>query len=174
MSVFKRLFARKHTDAAPHSHLASGMSQAAGQSKNGTRRELLRMVLRDTLSTHGIPHAWIGADVLANTSSSGVRSIHLRLVIKHWDPRLLTHSVALQQALIERATSFDPFASEWLSGISWRFALADDSACPPMPEAIVWTSQPAPYAAQPVAARGGSADGQAAGRHRLCCVGCRL
>jgi hypothetical protein len=145
MGLLKRLFTGMRPETAsssvPHSQLASGVSQSPGQTQNGNRREMLRVVLRDTLNKHGIPSAWIAAEVLGTTSSRGLRGIHWRLVVKHWDPRLLTHGVALQQALIKRLTSFDPLASEWLTGISWQFALADESACPPLPNASVWTAQ---------------------------------
>jgi len=147
MSFLKRLLAGKRHDPAsspdPHSQFASGMSKTAGHMQNGNRREMLRVVMRDTLNKHGIPSAWIAAEVLGTTSSTGARGLHWRLVVKHWDPRLLTHGVALQQALIKRLTSFDPLASEWLTGISWQFALDDESACPPLPDASVWTAREA-------------------------------
>jgi hypothetical protein len=125
-----------------HSQMPSSMAQHQPLSQSATRRELLRVVLRETLQRHGIPSQWIGAECLTATSRTGERGIHWRLLIKHWDPRLLMHCVAIQNALIKRVMTFDPVASVWLSGISWQFALADESECPPLPHPGSWTSEP--------------------------------
>jgi hypothetical protein len=107
-----------------------GDEQAADASV--ARRELLRVALRDTLNNHGIPPAWLGAETLVTTSRAQ-RGIHWRLLVKHWEPQLLLHSVALQQNLMKRLMALDPKADSWLMGISWQFALPDESVCPPMP-----------------------------------------
>lgn len=125
-----------------HSQISSGLSQQLAVSQGSTRRELLRVVLRDTLNRHGIPTAWIAAELLTTTSRQGERGLHWRLHVLHWDPRLLTHAVALQNALIRRVLAFDPLAANWLKGISWQFALEDESECPPLPHAGTWM-QPA-------------------------------
>lgn len=147
MSLFERLFGLQRKASAapasrPHSQLNSVMSQQGPSSATQTRRELLRVVLRDTLNRHGIPTAWIAAEVLTSTSRTGEKGIHWRLVIKHWDPRLMLHGVAIQHALIKRVTTFDPLASSWLTGISWQFQLADESLCPALPPPPVWTAEP--------------------------------
>lgn len=127
-----------------HSHLASAYSVqgAPGPSTNSTRRELLRVVLRDTMNRHGIPSAWLSAETLIATSRNREQGIHWRLRVLHWDPRLMLHAVAFQHSLIGRVMTFDPMAGNWLMGISWQFALPDESVCPPMPHAMVWTSPP--------------------------------
>jgi hypothetical protein len=131
-----------------HSQLSSeGMSQQLAQSQNTTRRELLRVVLRDTLNRHGIPTAWITAELLSTTSRTGERGVHWRLHVKHWEPRLLEHSVGLQNALIKRVLTFDPLAANWLNGISWQISLDDESMCPPLPASATWTAQQQPLRA---------------------------
>lgn len=134
-------------------------SAAPAGSQNATRRELLRVVLRDTLQRHGIPTSWIAGETLIATSRQHASGIHWRLVIKHWDPRLLAHGVAFQHALIKRVMSFDPLASGWLMGISWQFQLADESVCPPLPHAGTWTAEPrGPAPAAPPVLPGGAGD----------------
>lgn len=140
-----------------HSQLSSGMSQQLAVSQNTTRRELLKVVLRDTLNRHGIPTPWITAELLTTTSRSGERGVHWRLHIKHWDARLLTCTVALQNALIKRVMTFDPLAVNWLNGISWQISIADESMCPPMPNPTSWTVN-ARAAAQPQPEQQGSGD----------------
>jgi hypothetical protein len=101
---------------------------------------MLGLALRDTLTHKGIPAAWLSAEMLLFTSRGREPGIHLRLLIKHWDPRLLLHAVALQNALIVRLLALDPLASDWLMGISWQFALPDEGPCPPMPHPGSWTA----------------------------------
>lgn len=168
MSFFNRILGRSATPSSrPSSQIASVQSQQPHRAASiaTTRRELLRSTLRDTLNRHGIPASWITCETLVTTSRTREQGIHWRLVIHHWDSRLLVHGIAFQQSLIKRVTTFDPLASAWLMGISWQFALADESACPPMPHPGVWTSAsgsappvPAQQAQVPAARSGGSAD----------------
>jgi hypothetical protein len=145
MGFFQSMFGmgRGKPSAPPssqmHSQLSSGMSQQLAVSQNTTRRELLKVVLRDTLNRHGIPTPWITAELLTTTSRSGERGVHWRLHIKHWDARLLPCTVSLQNSLIKRVMTFDPLAVNWLNGISWQLSLADESMCPPMPNPTSWT-----------------------------------
>ena len=157
MSILTHLFGSRRqqpppASVSPGSHLESSTQAASASPANiATRRELLRVVLRDTLTRHGIPAGWIGAEVLTSTSRNGAHGVHWRLQVKHWDERLMVHSVALQNNLIKRLMAFDPMASSWLTGISWQFALADESMCPPLPPARVWTAEPkmSPWTVQP-------------------------
>lgn len=104
------------------------------------------MVLRDTLRLHGLPADWIAAELLTSGSRDGKQGIHMRLLLKHWEPRLLVHAPALQDSVSSRLKMFDPLAAHWFTGISWQFALADASGCPPMPVTSFWT---APVAVAP-------------------------
>jgi hypothetical protein len=150
MSFWKSLFGvaqrpASHASVPQHSQLGSGHSQHSKNATSnpmGTRREMLRVVLRDTLTRHGIPYAWIVGEMLNATSRGREPGLHWRLVIKHWDPRLMLHGVALQNSLIKRVMTFDPMAANWLMGITWQFALEDESLCPAMPHAGTWTAQP--------------------------------
>ena len=166
MSFFSRLFGFSRAPAAapqsrPHSQLASAQhSVSPNTSQSATRRELLRVVLRDSLNRHGIPASWIGAEMLVATSRNRDSGIHWRLVVKHWEPRLMTHAIAFQHTLIRRIMTFDPMASSWLMGISWQFALPDESVCPAMPHPVTWTLEPhEPFVApKPPVIAGGSGD----------------
>jgi hypothetical protein len=148
MSFLKQIFGMSTRGPNSTSKTYSMLSPATSPpsrstaSDSTTRRELLRVVLRNTLNRHGIPTTWIGAEMLLATSRNREPGIHWRLMIRHWDPRLLTHAVALQNALIVRVLAFDPLAAQWLMGISWQFSLPDESLCPPMPHPGTWTSEP--------------------------------
>ncbi|HVZ43527.1 MAG TPA: hypothetical protein VHA82_06930 [Ramlibacter sp.] len=161
MDLLARIFGKR---AAPpsrhHSELGSTHSQspsmhpqqpkAPDTAATATRRELLKVVLRDTLRRQGIPAEWVAAEVFTATSRSRNDSgLHWRLVLRHWDARLPNHLVALQNALVARALAIDPMAHEWLMGVSWQFALQDESQCPALPHPGSWTSTPREQAVVP-------------------------
>ena len=143
-----------HSHSHPHSHLThahSQSSQGPATSQNSMRKELLRVVLRDTLNRSGIPREWVTADMLVATSRTQVSGVHLRLTVLHWDARLMVHSMAFQEKLQQRVVMLDPTAVDWLLSISWLFALPDSSVCPAMPHPGTWT-MPVPVPADKVAA----------------------
>jgi len=163
MSLLSRIGLRRRSEPPPLSQLGPPPSQVSGSgSQVRSRRELLRVVLRDTLNRHGIPAAWFDAEVLVSTSRTGERGIHWRLVVKNADPRLLTHAVALQHALIKRLTTFDPLASAWLTGISWQYALPDDAVHAPLPPPASWREAPGEASAVAATALPGRPDGASA------------
>ena len=148
MSFLKRIFASASPAAHPalqppsqHSLPASSPNTKSPMSQeNSSRRELLRLVLRDTLNRTGIPTSWIGTDLLAATSRGREPGIHVRLLLKHWDPRLMLHGIAFENLFKKRVLILDPLAAHWLLGISWQFSLADEGGCPAMPHPGIWTS----------------------------------
>lgn len=147
MSFLRQLFGRDDPKAAQASRMFSQFSpemaadpRALAAELTAMRRDMMRAVLRKTLTRHGIPASWIGAEMLVATARGREAGMHWRLLIKHWDPRLMTHAVALQNSLVVRLLGYDPLAADWLMGISWQFALPDEAHCPPMPQAGFWTA----------------------------------
>ncbi|MBX3658826.1 MAG: hypothetical protein KF740_10360 [Ramlibacter sp.] len=153
MSFLTSIFKSARPPSAPAStqFRASPVSMMPAASQTSTRRELVRVVLRDTLVKHGIPTAWITGEPFVMTRRNSEPGMHLRLRVHHWDTRLLTHGVAFQNALLQRIGLFDPLAMNWFMGISWQFALNDESGCPAMPPPTIWTA-PADAAPVPPAA----------------------
>jgi hypothetical protein len=153
MSFIRQLFGRDDGKAAQASRMFTQFGsdlfqnpKAAAAELAGARREMMRTVLRKTLTRHGIPGEWIGAEMLVASARGREPGMHWRLLVKHWDPRLLTHAVALQNSLIVRLLGYDPLAADWLMGISWQFALPDEAPCPPMPQPGYWTAEHRPAA----------------------------
>lgn len=153
MSLIDRLFGGAPRPGPELSRFQSPASQMPATSQSATRRELLRVVLRDTLVKHGIPSSWVQPEMLVSTGGGREPGMHMRLLIKHWDPRLLVHGVAFEKSFNRRVELFDPMAPNWLTGVSWQFALMDPSPCPEMPDPATWTSsvpvKPRPAAAAP-------------------------
>lgn len=154
------LQAAKPVPAKTHSQFSHSVQPKVTATSTNSRRELLRVALRSTLNRQGIPPAWIGAEMLQATAQGREPGIHLRLLIRHWDPQLLACCVALQNTVIVRLMALDPLASNWLMGISWQFALPDESVCPPLPHPGAWTGDLNSHAGNSVAEKsaGGSGD----------------
>jgi hypothetical protein len=117
-------------------------SRDGAASPHATRKEILKVVMRETLMRNGIPDSWLSADLLRTNSARREQGIHVRLLIRQWEPRLMLHGVALEQEFYKRLLALDPLAPNWLMGFSWQFAMADLSKCPPLPHPGSWTAPP--------------------------------
>ncbi len=113
-----------------------------------TRRELLRVRTRNTLRMAGIPEAWVEPQVLVEPQ--GKRTfLHLRLVVRHWDERLLRYAVAFQTRLMSEIERIDPQARQWLLSIVWCFPLDMTSPYPELPQPSAWLdAEPQPQPPQ--------------------------
>jgi hypothetical protein len=140
----------RNSSAAQHS-VQFEASQMSPQSMNSTRKDVLRLVLREMLTRNGIPQTWIAADMLRTTSSKRLEGLHVRFLVRHWQPRLLDHGPAFEQEFTQRLLSLDPQARDWLTGFSWQFALEELGECPPLPHPASWT---APASAPQASERG--------------------
>ncbi|TFZ08916.1 hypothetical protein [Ramlibacter humi] len=150
MGLMDRLFGRpaaKPATAAGPRSLQPGANgpastRGAANSQQTVRKELVRVSVRDTLLHNGIPATWIRAEPLTTAQAGRDAGVHVRLVVQHWDSRLMLHSVSLQDHVEKRILALDPEAEQWLMGLSWQFALEDTSLCPPLPHPGSWTSAP--------------------------------
>ena len=155
MGFIDRLLGRSPARPASSRSGAAGAQAAAGPSTRGSsspqsvRKELVRVSVRDTLLHNGIPAAWIRADPLTISAPGRETGVHVRLVVQHWDARLMQCAVALQEHVEKRILSLDPEAEKWLMGLSWQFDLEDVSHCPPLPHPGSWTSSGEAPRAQP-------------------------
>jgi hypothetical protein len=108
----------------------------------GLRQQLIQVLLRDTARRAGIPAQWLDCHILLTSSRHG-EGMHVRIIMKHWDLRLLTYAAAFEKALMADLKRFEPHADDWLHGISWQ--LDGGASCPhqKLPHPSVWAQAPA-------------------------------
>lgn len=111
------------------------------------KRELVRVVLKDTLRLHGIPGNWLTCEVTALTGQARGDDILVRLVVLKWHEPLLKFLPALQKQLIVGLDRFEPSVDHAKYVVSWQFA--PDCGCPhaQLPDAKTWTMEDIPNAA---------------------------
>ena len=141
-NIIRRLFGPP-TPASPASTLlpASRDDNPAtieDGSDNAMRRQLVQVLMRDVLRRHGMPSQWIECRMLVVSSRSRGAGLYARLVIKHWDERLMTYAFAFQNALLADIERFEPKAAHWLHGISWQLEV--NNTCPhtTLPDKAFW------------------------------------
>jgi hypothetical protein len=158
MGFMDRLMGRPAAKASgsPPSRMGPGSNSHASTqgpaSVQTVRKELVRVAAKDTLHHNGIPADWIRVEPLTMSAPSREPGVHVRLVVLHWDPRLMLHAVSLQENLTKRVTVLDPLCERWLMGVSWQFALKHQPAFPPLPHPGSWTSPPPSPTVAPLAA----------------------
>ena len=118
-------------------------------SENGLRQQLVLVMMRDLLRKSGIPPAWVDCHVQVANSRTRGQGLYVRLVLKHWDERLMKYSFAFQKALLTNIVQFEPKAAGWLHGITWQLEVASNCPYPELPDRNFWVYVPPQQAAQP-------------------------
>lgn len=110
--------------------------------RSGPRRELVQVVLRDTMRKHGIPSDWIECRLLSSVSRTGRHGLHVNFVVRQAHDRLLAYVFAFQDSFERELGRFEPRARDWLLSIGWEFQGFNAAE---MPDPKMWAqSGPAP------------------------------
>lgn len=159
MGIIDMLLGRKPAptrtrDSRPGPSTQFDSQHTQGGGSQSVRKDLLKLVMRETLTRNGIPPTWLAVEMLRTTTAKKEPGLHVRFQLRHWDPRLLVYGVALENEFTQRLLLLDPLARNWLMGFSWQFTLADRGTCPALPQPGTWStpaepSAPAPLATQP-------------------------
>lgn len=143
MQLIKKMFGRAPgTDPAPGSESAqfreSEDSSSESGSRNAPRRELVQVVLRDSMRRHGIPSAWIDCRILSVVTRSQRSGMHVQFIVRDGIDRLLTYVPAFQTSFMDEIARFDPRVDDWLFSVSWQFHnLAKVASL--MPDPALWS-----------------------------------
>ncbi len=121
-------------------------------SRNAPRRELVQVVLRDTMRTHGIPSDWIDCRILSVVSRNSISGLHVTFIVKQGEDRLMEFVHPFQESFMRELEKYEPRAKDWLFSLSWQFDGKSRAAPAQMPDPQVWggaaagRSGPAPLA----------------------------
>lgn len=101
--------------SAPH-------SLSPSESELDLKRDLLRVVLSNTLKKNGVPPQWIDGEINSMTLPTGELRIEVRLSVQVDEPRLLAFLASFQADFERRLLGIAPDAKQWVSGIVWSLA----------------------------------------------------
>jgi hypothetical protein len=151
MGLLRKFFRDKENPEAPgHSSPASSQFHESETtqhgSRNAPRRELVQVVLRDTMRMHGIPSDWIECRILSVVSRSSVSGVHVTFIIRDGEDRLLGFVHPFQDSFVRELEKYEPRAKDWLFSVSWQF----DGKGRATPDAKAW-SMPQASASAPAA-----------------------
>jgi hypothetical protein len=85
-------------------------------------RDLVRMVLRDTLRLNGIPIDWVGCEVISRPHSGQVQTFQINLIVYTWHEGLLRYAPLLRQQVLQGLQHFDPANNHSSHVMAWVFA----------------------------------------------------
>lgn len=127
LRFFAQLSGEGKPTAAPSAPRDNPVTIQQG-SENDMRRQLVQVLVRDLLRRHGIPPEWIDCQMMIVSSRTRGSGMYLRLVVQHWDERLMNYASAFQKELFADLKQFEPQSASWLHGISWQLEV--DGSCP--------------------------------------------
>ncbi|HOZ63428.1 MAG TPA: hypothetical protein PK497_03420 [Burkholderiaceae bacterium] len=145
------------TDAGPSAFPATMQHSGASSvfpdtaQHTSTQRELVRVVLKDTLRLRGIPSGLIGCEVNVASRIAGKEELSVQLVLLKWNEAVLHYAPVIQQELIKNLDRFDPAVSHANYVYSWRFGPEYECPIQSMPTPDAWNSKVEPVKLAPVA-----------------------
>lgn len=125
MSLMKKLFGAGQTKAAAgtsqfqESRAPTTLEQT--KSRNAPHRELVKVVLRETMRRNGIPSDWIECRALSVLTRQHKQGMHVQFLVLKADHQLLQWVHAFQESFWEQILRTDPSARDWLFSVGWEF-----------------------------------------------------
>jgi hypothetical protein len=126
------------TAPAPMAAMESTPQHSIAQHTN-IKRELIRVVLKDTLRHHAIPYDWLACEIIIIARGPDDDELHIQLVVMKWNELLMRYATAFQQQLLRGLDRFDPSVDHSKYIISWRFAPECGCQFTVMPPPIFWS-----------------------------------
>lgn len=112
------------------------------KARNAPRRELVQVVLRDTMRKHGVPSDWIDCRILSVMTRQHKAGMHVQFLVRNGDEQLLHYVHAFQESFWEEILKFEPQAHEWLFSVAWQFYGKAVRGFAPMPDPGSWAGEP--------------------------------
>jgi hypothetical protein len=142
MQFIRRLLGQPDTPASARrdpSQFHESDATTEQDSRTAPRRELVQVVLRDTMRRHGIPSAWIDCRILSVVTTRAIPGMHVQFVVRDGEDRLLGYVPAFQGSFMEEIVRYDARVHDWLLSISWQFEGLMGGAQQAMPDPASWT-----------------------------------
>lgn len=145
MGLMKKLFRGGDTKAAgstarfQESRAPTAVEQT--KSRNEPRRELVKMVLRETMRRHGIPSDWIECRALSVLTKHHKSGMHVQFLVLKADHQLLQWVHAFQESFWEQVLRMDPTAHDWLFSVGWEFYGKSVQDFRVMPDPATWRAE---------------------------------
>jgi hypothetical protein len=98
-----------------------GQSVGRTVSENAPRRDLVQVVLRETMRKHGIPSEWIDCRTLSVLTRQHQQGMHVQFIVRKGDEQLLEYVHAFQASFWREIERFEPRAGDWLFSLAWQF-----------------------------------------------------
>lgn len=149
MGLMKKIFGGATTGTASVPAAASQFHDSTttvdqAKARNAPRRELVQVVLRDTMRKHGVPSDWIDCRILSVMTRQHKAGMHVQFLVRQGDEQLLNYVHAFQESFWDEILKFEPQAHEWLFSVAWQFYGKAVRGFAPMPGAGSWVDEPGP------------------------------
>ncbi len=144
MSFLRKMFGEKPAASRPMPlpepslHDSEDPDDFSTSTRSSSRREVVHMVLRETMRRHGIPSDWIECRTLSMVRTDRSTGTYVTLIVRGGQDRLLAYVPAFQTSLREALERFDPRVHDWLRGLAWQFEGEAESASA-MPDPASWS-----------------------------------
>lgn len=102
------------------------------------QRELVRVVLKDTLRKNGIPAGWIGCEVTGITHRNMDDELFVHLIVMEGNEALLQYAPALQRDLMQGLDRFEPNVDHSNYVVSWLLSPDCGFKRTSLPEPSFW------------------------------------
>ena len=106
--------------ASSQFHESETTAQRAS-SHNAPRRELVQVVLRDTMRKHGVPSDWIDCRILSVVTRQRQAGMHVQFIVRQGEERLLPFVHAFQDTFWLELEKFEAHPRKWLFSVAWQF-----------------------------------------------------
>jgi hypothetical protein len=161
MDLIKKLLGGKNSaDTRPNastqfaqseSELPDKSPEERARSRNANHRDLVRVVLRETMRRHGIPSDWMDCrtlSVMSRDQKPGA-GMHVQFLVHKADQQLLPYVHAFQESFWNEILKMDPTARDWLLSVGWEFYGKAVQGFSPLPDPTAWKDEAGAPAAAP-------------------------
>lgn len=125
MGLFKRLLGRgssaSRVSGADEPFDDSDNDSQGSTREQAPRRELVQVVLRDTMRKHGIPSDWMDCRILSVSMNKRQVGMHVQFIVRQGEDRLMPFVHAFQDTFWQELEKFEANPRTWLLSVAWQF-----------------------------------------------------